>query len=250
ELLGVDRLGVHDTFFELGGNSLLGIRVMNRLRERLDLDLDPHSVFRHRTVAELSRAIERHRIDPSGAADGVALPALRPDPAAAYEPFRLTDQQQAYCVGRTGSLSSGNVSAHMYLEFEGEHLDVPRFRAAWQRVVDRHPMLRAVVMPETMTQRVLPSVPPYEMPVVDLRAADEEKVRQGLAEIRERYSHEVRPVDVWPLFDVVVAELPADRFRVHFSIDALCADFAGIRVLWDDLTLFYGDPEADPEPPA
>ncbi|WP_217231805.1 non-ribosomal peptide synthetase [Streptomyces anulatus] len=250
ELLGVDRLGVHDTFFELGGNSLLGIRVMNRLRERLGLDLDPHSVFRHRTVAELSEAIERHRIDPSGAADGVALPALRPDPAAAYEPFRLTDQQQAYCVGRTGSLSSGNVSAHMYLEFEGEHLDVPRFRAAWQRVVDRHPMLRAVVMPETMTQRVLTSVPPYEMPVVDLRDADEKKVRQGLAEIRERYSHEVRPVDVWPLFDVVVAELPADRFRVHFSIDALCADFAGIRVLWDDLTLFYGDPEADPEPPA
>ncbi|MFF1379242.1 amino acid adenylation domain-containing protein [Streptomyces sp. NPDC058308] len=250
ELLGVDRVGVHDTFFELGGNSLLGIRVMNRLRERLGLDLDPHSVFRHRTVAELSRAIESEREGSADGREGAALPVVQPDPAAAHEPFRLTDQQQAYVVGRTGSLSSGNVSAHMYLEFEGEHLDVPRFRAAWQRVVDRHPMLRAVVLPESMTQRVLDTVPPYEMPVVDLRTADEDKVRRGLDEIRERYSHEVRPVDVWPLFDVVVAELPGDRFRVHFSIDALCADFASIRVLWDDLTLFYGDADADPAPPA
>ncbi|MFD4628396.1 amino acid adenylation domain-containing protein [Streptomyces sp. NPDC058284] len=250
ELLGVDRVSVHDTFFELGGNSLLGIRVMNRLRERLGMELDPHSVFRHRTVAELCRAIESERDRSGDGPDAAALPAVRPDPASAYEPFRLTDQQQAYCVGRTGSLSSGNVSAHMYLEFEGEHLDVPRFRAAWQRVVDRHPMLRAVAMPETMTQRVLETVPPYEMPVVDLRAADEDKVRRGLTEIRERYSHEVRPVDVWPLFDVVVAELPEDRFRVHFSIDALCADFASIRILWDDLTLFYTDPDAAAAPPA
>ncbi|WP_338146647.1 amino acid adenylation domain-containing protein [Streptomyces boncukensis] len=250
ELLGVDRVGSHDTFFELGGNSLLGVRVMNRLRDRLGMELDPHSVFRHRTVAELSRAIERERAAAGAPGEGAALPVVTPQPAAAHEPFRLTDQQQAYCVGRTGSLSSGNVSAHMYLEFEGERLDVPRFRAAWQRVVDRHPMLRAVVRPDTMTQRVLPDPPPYEMPVVDLREADGDKAARGLAEIRERYSHEVRPVDVWPLFDVVVAELPDDRFRVHFSIDALCADFASIRVLWDDLSLFYADPDADPAPPA
>ncbi|MGI5336482.1 amino acid adenylation domain-containing protein [Streptomyces sp. CA-181903] len=246
EILGVDRVGVHDTFFELGGNSLLGIRVMNRLRERLGIDADPHSIFRHRTVAELARAVEGER---GGDAAHTGLPPVRPEPAAAHEPFRLTDQQQAYCVGRTGALSSGNVSAHMYLEFEGEGLDRERFERAWRRVVDRHPMLRAVVLPDTMEQRVLESVPPYEMPVVDLRAADEDGVRDGLDAIRERYSHEVRPVDTWPLFDVVVAELPADRYRVHISVDALCCDFASIRVLFDDLSRAYADPGAELAPP-
>ncbi|MER5784194.1 amino acid adenylation domain-containing protein [Streptomyces mobaraensis] len=245
EILGVDRVGVHDTFFELGGNSLLGIRVMNRLRERLGVDADPHSIFRHRTVAELALAVEGER----GGAGHTGLPPVRPEPGAAHEPFRLTDQQQAYCVGRTGALSSGNVSAHMYLEFEGEGLDRERFERAWRRVIDRHPMLRAVVLPDTMEQRVLESVPPYAMPVVDLRAADEDGVRDGLAAIRERYSHEVRPVDTWPLFDVVVAELPADRYRVHFSVDALCCDFASIRVLFDDLSRAYADPGAELAPP-
>ncbi|KAB7836968.1 non-ribosomal peptide synthetase [Streptomyces mobaraensis] len=246
EILGVDRVGVHDTFFELGGNSLLGIRVMNRLRERLGVDADPHSIFRHRTVAELALAVEGER---GGGAGHTGLPPVRPEPGAAHEPFRLTDQQQAYCVGRTGALSSGNVSAHMYLEFEGEGLDRERFERAWRRVVDRHPMLRAVVLPDTMEQRVLESVPPYAMPVVDLRAADADGVRDGLAAIRERYSHEVRPVDTWPLFDVVVAELPADRYRVHFSVDALCCDFASIRILFDDLSRAYADPGTELAPP-
>ncbi|MFC5220500.1 amino acid adenylation domain-containing protein [Streptomyces coerulescens] len=247
EILGVDNVGPDDSFFELGGNSLLGIRVMNRLGERLGRDLDAHGLFRHRTVAELSLAIDRVRADEGS---GGALPVVRHDPDQAHEPFPLTDQQQAYCVGRTGSLASGNVSAHMYLEFEGHGLDVDRFRRAWQRVVDRHPMLRAVVRPGTMSQQVLASVPPYEMPVIDLRGAEGDAVRAGLAEIRERYSHEVRPVDTWPLFDVVVARLDGERFRVHFSIDALCADFASARVLFDDLTRFYADPEARPAPPA
>nr|WP_245600700.1 non-ribosomal peptide synthetase [Streptomyces sulphureus] len=248
EVLGVERAGPDDSFFELGGNSLLGIRVMNRLRQRLGLDLDAHSLFRHRTVAELALAIDRERAE--DAPQGGELPAVQPDLAAAHEPFRLTDQQQAYCVGRTGSLASGNVSAHMYLEFEGRNLDVDRFRDAWQRVVERHPMLRAVVRPETMTQQVLQSVPRYEMPVVDLRGLDEEAAHAELAEIRERYSHEVRPVDTWPLFDVVVARLDEGRFRAHFSIDALCADFASVRLLFDDLSRCYADPQTPLAPPA
>ncbi|MBD3003664.1 non-ribosomal peptide synthetase [Streptomyces sp. 5-10] len=249
EVLGADRVGVHDSFFEMGGNSLLGIRVMNRLRERLGLKLDPHALFRHRTVAELSLAIDQERAQADRHGPDGGLPTVRTSPGSAHEPFGLTDQQEAYCVGRTGALSSGNVSAHMYLEFEGEGLDLDRFQRAWQRVVDRHPMMRAVVLPETMTQRVLESVPPYEMRVVDLRGADAEEVRTGLAEIRERYSHEVRPVDTWPLFDVVVARLDGARYRVHFSIDALCADFASARLLFDDLSRWYAEPEAQLSPP-
>ncbi|MEV6395076.1 amino acid adenylation domain-containing protein [Streptomyces sp. NPDC051907] len=250
EVLGAERVGVHDTFFELGGNSLLGIRVMNRLRDRLRLQLDLHSIFQSNTVAALALAVERERASGgSGGSLGDEL-AVAADPAAAHEPFPLTELQQAYCMGRTGAFSSGNVSAHMYLEYEGEGLDTARFQRAWQRVVDRHPMLRAVMVPETMSQRVLPSVPPYEMRVVDLRGADEAAVEAGLAAVRAQHSHEVRPMDQWPLFEVVVAELDEDRSRVYFSVDSLCSDFASLRILFDDLALFYADPEAAPEPPA
>ncbi|MEU6266174.1 amino acid adenylation domain-containing protein [Saccharopolyspora shandongensis] len=246
EVLGRDRVGAHDSFFELGGNSLLGIRVMNRLRARLGGELNLHSIFEARTVSKLAATIEQG--EPREAETNDAeLPEVLAAPGEEFDPFPLTDQQQAYCLGRTGAFSSGNVSAHVYLEYEGDGVDLARFERAWRRVIQRHPMLRAVIDPATMTQRVLPEVPPYEIAVADLRGLDADGVAAGLAEIRDRLSHEVRPVDRWPLHEVAAAVLD-DRVRVCFSVDALCSDFASLQVVFADLTRYYADPGRDDLP--
>nr|WP_042187320.1 non-ribosomal peptide synthetase [Kibdelosporangium sp. MJ126-NF4]CEL17994.1 iron aquisition yersiniabactin synthesis enzyme (Irp2) [Kibdelosporangium sp. MJ126-NF4]CTQ90778.1 iron aquisition yersiniabactin synthesis enzyme (Irp2) [Kibdelosporangium sp. MJ126-NF4] len=241
DVLGVGRIGVHDDFFSIGGHSLLGIRVMNRLRSALRLEVDLHIIFETRTVAALALRIDQLRARDDGSGHGYTeLPPVVPAEHAAHDPFPLTDQQQAYALGRTGSFSSGNVSAHAYFEYEGEDLDLDRFRKAWQRVVDRHPMLRAVVDPVTMTQRVLADPPPYEMSVVDLRGQDPEAAS---ADLRARLSHEVRPIDTWPLYSVAAARLDERRTRVFFSIDALFSDFASMRLMFADLQRFYRDPD-------
>ena len=49
-----------------------------------------------------------------------------------------------------------------YREFETDGLDVGRFREAWQRLVDRHDMLRMVVLGYGQ-QRVLEDVPAFEV---------------------------------------------------------------------------------------
>lgn len=54
DLLAIPLPGRHDNFFRLGGDSLLAMRVVARLRERLSVDLPPAAVFRHPTVAELA----------------------------------------------------------------------------------------------------------------------------------------------------------------------------------------------------
>ncbi|MDX3192680.1 amino acid adenylation domain-containing protein [Streptomyces sp. MN03-5084-2B] len=59
ELLGVEKVGVHDDFFTLGGNSLLAIRAANRLREQTGVDLGVRVLFGVRTVAELAAELER-----------------------------------------------------------------------------------------------------------------------------------------------------------------------------------------------
>ncbi|WP_244894138.1 non-ribosomal peptide synthetase [Planobispora rosea] len=59
ELLGVERIGVHDDFFEAGGNSLLGIRAMARIRRQVEVDLPVRGLFSYATVADLAAEIER-----------------------------------------------------------------------------------------------------------------------------------------------------------------------------------------------
>ena len=58
EELGVDRVGADDSFFELGGTSLLAMQVMLRLCREFDLDLPLATMFAHPRLAELARVAE------------------------------------------------------------------------------------------------------------------------------------------------------------------------------------------------
>ncbi|GLX00434.1 amino acid adenylation domain-containing protein [Microtetraspora sp. NBRC 16547] len=59
EVLGVDRIGVHDDFFALGGHSLLAVRAISRLAAAVGMELTVHTLFSHPTVEELAAEIER-----------------------------------------------------------------------------------------------------------------------------------------------------------------------------------------------
>jgi acyl transferase domain-containing protein len=54
EVLGVDRLSVHDDFFKLGGHSLFATQIIARMRKALQVELPLHSLFDLSTVAELA----------------------------------------------------------------------------------------------------------------------------------------------------------------------------------------------------
>lgn len=171
------------------------------------------------------------------------LPVIVPAPESRYEPFPLTDMQHAFWVGRSGVLELGQVSNHGYYEIEGHHLDVERLNQTLQTLIQRHDMLRAVVRPNGQ-QQILPTVPDYQMPVLDLRTADEATIAAELAAIRQTLSHQVLPADQWPLFDFRVTCLAGDRVRLHISYDLLVFDAWSLFRLFEEWFYLYHNPEA------
>ena len=177
----------------------------------------------------------------------VSVPQIVPDRAGRYDPFPLTEMQQAYWLGRSGAFELGNVSMHNYLELEAKDFDFPRFQRAWQQLIDRHDMLRAVVLSDGR-QKVLESPPPYEIALTDLRDADETAISSHIQAVRDRLSHQVLPLESWPQFEVVATQFSDRHFRLHLSLDGWCTDFWSTLKLFQDLSHFYN--ESDGQLPA
>ncbi|HEY6321973.1 MAG TPA: amino acid adenylation domain-containing protein [Thermoanaerobaculia bacterium] len=245
--LGIAGIGVHDDFFELGGHSLLATQIAAEVRARFAVDVPLQALFAASTVAGMASAIHDHLQRDEAPPAALDLPVIVADRAGRNLPFPLTDVQQAYWIGRSGAFELGQVGTHLYLEMDAADIDLRRISAALNRLIERHDMLRAVVLPDGR-QQILERVPPYEIAVLELGGREPAHAERELEAVRRRMSHQVLPTDRWPLFEVRASRLPDGRTRFHVSFDFLIGDAWSCQILLRELAALYDDPGA-PLPP-
>ncbi|TWH46110.1 non-ribosomal peptide synthetase [Sporomusa sp. KB1] len=241
----IEQIGIADNYFELGGDSLLATKLSAMVRSAFAVELSLGSIFERPTIAQLAEHIQlliETKQEHAGSA--ALLPQIVTTPDQHWLPFPLTDIQQAYWVGRSGVYSLGNVSTHCYFEIEGTDLDIEQLGRAWQRLIDQHGMMRAVIMPDGQNQRILEYVPPYKIAVLDLRGKEAEVVASGLNSIREEMSHQVLATSQWPLFDVRASRFGENHVRLHISFDNLIFDGWSMFHLLSEWTRLYRQPDA------
>lgn len=244
-ILEIEQIGITDSFFELGGDSLLATKLSAMVRTELEVELSLGSIFERPTIAELAehiQALEGQKTEKSGAV--ACLPQIVPAPDQQYLPFPLTDIQQAYWVGRSGVYALGNVATHCYFEIEGTDLDLERINSAWQRLIDHHGMMRAVILPDGEQQKILEQVSPYQIEVLDFREKCPEAVETELKRLRDEMSHQILSAEKWPLFDLRASRFEEKRVRLHISFDNLIFDGWSMFHLLREWTRLYHEPDA------
>lgn len=239
----ITRLPAPDPTAVLALDSLQAVQLVSRIELGLGIDAPIDDVFGEFTLEDLADQVRAGLQGGRRTADN----PLRVDAGNRYEPFPLTAIQQAYLLGRSGLFDLGDVSTHLYLEFELTDLDLDRLTAALHRLIARHDMLRAVI-DDDGRQRVLAEVPPYEITTTDLRGLCEREAEEHLRATRERMSHQVLPADRWPLFEVRAHRIDDRVTRLHFGIDLLIADATSIGLLLREWSHLYRHPDAAPEP--
>lgn len=204
------------------------------------------SQFTEEQEALLSMFLEKEGV--ATAEDVEQKPIIISRPDERYKPFPLTDIQLAYAIGRENAvLGMSDVSSHVYFELETRNLDVPRYQEAWRRLIERHDMMRCIILPNGQ-QQVLETVPPYDIRYFDLRDISEEDRQARIQDIRDELGQAVKAADAWPMFDVYVSRLDDATYRIHLSLEGLFGDVLSFRTMLHDIRVFYENPEARPAP--
>ncbi|MFD8789150.1 amino acid adenylation domain-containing protein, partial [Kitasatospora sp. NPDC059599] len=132
EVLGVDRVGVHDNFFDLGGHSLVATRVVSLLRRELGREVPLRELFGSPTVEQLAQAVGAT----GSVVDGPALvPVVR---GAGGLPLSFAQQRLWFLE----QLELGSSRLPCALRLRGV-VDVGALESAFSGLVARHEVLRS-----------------------------------------------------------------------------------------------------------
>jgi amino acid adenylation domain-containing protein len=145
QVLGIERVGVQDSFFELGGDSLMAIQVVSKAREA-GVSISIHQIFQSPTIAGLSQQVNPDE-SPTQPTKPVPALSLISDEDSLLLPPQIED---AYPLTR---LQAGMVfhseydpDTAVYHEIFSFHiealLDLDLLRACFEESMRRHPVLR------------------------------------------------------------------------------------------------------------
>ncbi|WP_131705304.1 non-ribosomal peptide synthetase [Xanthomonas citri] len=231
DVLGLSSpVGMRANFFDLGGNSILAMRVQSRLRLDHGIDASLGSLFESATLDDFARSVAR---DASS-----RLPPL--SPAAPDEAVPLSFVQQGLWL--VDQLGGGSAQYHVQVRFllDGE-LDVPVLRAALEAILRRHESLRTVIAfrDEVPVQRVRDdlALPFLEVDLSHLAAAERE--RALTAEVR-RDALAPFALDRDAMLRAVLVRLEPGRHELLMTMHHVATDGWSIDVLVDELGAFYG----------
>ncbi len=222
DVMALPFVGIHDDFFLLGGDSILGIQIVARAGEG-GLTFTPLELFELRTIAKLA-AIARSR----------RPAAIEQGPVAGAVP--LTPIQHWFFEGEPPEPWHCNLS--LLLECD-ERVDQGLLARALDRTVAHHDALRMRFerTAESWVQHNTAEVVPVPMEHVDLSALNDEQTRAAIAIIARRTQASL-DIAVPPLLRAVLFDTRGGS-RILFVVHHLVMDAVSWRPFLDTVSTVY-----------
>jgi amino acid adenylation domain-containing protein/non-ribosomal peptide synthase protein (TIGR01720 family) len=220
-VLRLEKVGVHDNFFEIGGDSILSIQIVARAQQA-GFRITPRQLFQHPTISELAEVAGFHAavVAEQGAVTGTAP---------------LTPIQRWWLEQNVADPHHWNQST--FLEV-AEAIDAKALEEAITSLLDHHDALRLRLAGDT--QSFSPPGGPSPLQRVDLTSVAEAD-RKAFIEARAAEAQASLDLANGPVIRVVLFDSgPSGPSRILIVIHHLAVDGVSWRILLEDLWTAYG----------
>jgi acyl carrier protein len=235
DLLGYERISIHDSFLELGGHSLLATQLTSRVRQAFGVQLPIKSLFEFPTVAMMAGVIQTAM----NAGRISELPQILPVGRNDALPLSFA-QQRLWILYQVDPMTPlYNIPAA--ISFKGR-LNIAAVEQALSEIVRRHDILRATF--DSVGGRPVQTIAPPEkvgLSVVDLRsvpALERDPLVPRLADVEARRPFNLRR---GPLLRAILLQLDEQEHALLFTMHHIVSDGWSLGVLINEVMAHYRD---------
>jgi amino acid adenylation domain-containing protein/non-ribosomal peptide synthase protein (TIGR01720 family) len=231
EVLGAQRVGIDDNFFDLGGDSILSIRVISRLRAVLGVDVSARALFSHPTVAGLAEVITP-AIDQTSSE--VAIPVVPRDGG-----LPLSFAQQRLWFLNEFEPDSTEYVTPLAVRLRGD-LDIGALSRAMTALVGRHESLRTTF--EAVDGRGVQLVhPPQQVsvPLLDLTGLPDQERRAELDQVLAQEGQRPFDLSAGPLLRPRLIRVGPQEHVLALTMHHIVTDGWSAGVIMSDLGELY-----------
>lgn len=230
--LRTDAIGPEDDFFALGGDSILALKMLHRLRKEFPAVPQPVVLFRRRTLRALAGALDELNT-------GTPSDTLRPsDKQPGLEKMPLSAAQKGFVlIQKLSPSSSPNWATLVYLN---GLVQVEALQRTFDYLVQRHPMLRTIFVTEGLNtwQQTLPTGP-VSVEHSDISGIPVNEQDAQLKQLFDDMKRTVFDLSVLPHMLIRVIQIAPDRCAIAMSMHHIIGDAWSLHLLTGELLRVY-----------